>query len=310
MYKYQFSVFTCCYNGAHTIHRVIESLRKQTFRDFEWIILNNGSTDNLDDIINPLMDEKVFPIKYLHLNPNNFNVAQNMGVSNAEGEFYILLNADDAIVDNALEVFYNTYSGLPENIKKEICGVTAHCKDQNGNFIGTLYPVNNLPTHKEEKQYLLCTEIEMRHKYKVKGEKFGFIRTDVMKEFSYSTVDKYVPENHIWFAMAEKYKRVYINETIRVYYIYSESFSHLNLPSPRGYIFYCQEIINKYLPKMYPSFIDIIMWYCRLTIYSLYTNNKISLTISELNKKHKRLFAYLCIPLGYLGYGVRKILKG
>jgi glycosyltransferase involved in cell wall biosynthesis len=284
-------------------------LKRQTFRDFEWIVLNNGSTDNLDEIIKPLIEEKLFPIKYLYLNPNNFNVAQNMGVSNAEGEFFFLLNADDALVDNALEVFYKAYQTLPENIKNEIYGVTAHCKDQNGNFIGTLYPVNaNYPP---PPPYLLANEIDVRHKYKVKGEKVGFVKTCVMKEFPYNVVeDKYVPENHIWFAIAEKYKAVYINETLRIYYIHSRSFSHQNLQCPAGSAFYCQEVINKYLKKMYPSFVDIIMWYCRLIMYSLYAHKKITKRISKLNKRHKRLFAYFCIPLGYLAYGIRKTLKG
>jgi glycosyltransferase involved in cell wall biosynthesis len=307
MYKYQFTVFTCCYNGAHTIHRVIESLKKQTFRDFEWIILNNGSTDNLDEIIKPLIEAKIFPIKYLSLSPNNFQVAQNMGVSNAEGEFYVIFNADDALVDNALEVFYSTYQALPENVKNEISGVITNCSDQNGNLIGTLFPLNN---NTPPPPYLLCNELEMRHKYKVKGEKFGFVKTDIMKAFPYSVIDKYVPENHIWFAIAEKYKAVYINASLRIYYIHSASLSHQNLPFPAGTLFFCQEVVNKYLSKMYPSFADILMWYCRLTMYSLYANKKISLTISEINKRHKRLFACLCIPLGYLMYGVRKILKG
>jgi glycosyltransferase involved in cell wall biosynthesis len=281
-------------------------LKKQTFRDFEWIILNNGSTDNLDEIIKPfLLEEKNFPIKYLYLNPNNFNVSQNMGVSNAEGEFYVLINADDALVDNALEILYSTYQTLPENIKNEICGVVAHCKDQHDNFIGTLYPVNN-------PSYLLCNEIEMRHKYKVKGEKFGFIKTCVMKEFPYNVVeDKYIPENHIWFAMAEKYKIVYINEILRIYYIHSGSLTHQKkIPFVAGSAFYCQEVINKYLKKMYPSFADIIKWYCRLIMYSLYAHKKITQGIGGLDKGYKRLFAYFCIPLGCLAYGIRKTLKG
>ncbi|MDR2407756.1 MAG: hypothetical protein LBE13_06560 [Bacteroidales bacterium] len=150
----------------------------------------------------------------------------------------------------------------------------------------------------------------MRHKYKVKGEKFGFVKTDIMKEFPYSLIDKYVPENHIWFAMAEKYKMVYINETLRVYYMYSGSLSHQSkLPFPVGSMFYCQEVINTYLRKMYPSFVDIIMWYCRLIMYSLYANIKMTLAVGKLNKWHKRLFAYLCIPLGFLAYSIKK-LKG
>jgi hypothetical protein len=160
--------------------------------------------------------------------------------------------------------------------------------------------------------YLLSNSIETCYKYKVKGEKFGFVKTCIMKEFPYNIIeDKYIPENYIWFAISEKYKAVYINEILRIYYIHSGSLSHqTKLPSPAGSAFYCQEIINKYLKKMYPSFVDIVMWYCRLIMYSIYAHKKITQRISGLNKRHKRLFAYFCIPLGYLAYGIRKILKG
>jgi glycosyltransferase involved in cell wall biosynthesis len=307
-YIYQFTVFTCCYNGAHTIHRVIETLKRQTFRNFEWIILNNGSTDNLDDIINLLISENVFPIKYLSQYPNNYNVAQNIGVSNAEGEYFIPLNADDTLVDNALEVFYDVYQKFPKNMQNEICGIVCNCMDQNGNFIGTPFPINNtVPV-----SCLLSNELDMRYKYKVVGEKYGFIKTDIRREFFYNTeVDSYTPDILVWFSVGEKYKFACINETLRIYYIndnegsaFTRDFKEKKYMA--GAVFYIEEVINKYIEKMNLPFLNTLKLYINLSRYSMWAKIRISDSIGHIKKLHKRIFAYICVPLAFLFYLIHK----
>jgi glycosyltransferase involved in cell wall biosynthesis len=214
--KYQFTVFTPCYNSAHTIHRVIESLDAQTFRDFEWIIVDDGSSDNLYEKIKPLIDEKRFPVKYFRRDENQGKPAAiNLGVSTAEGAFFQIIDADDSFTPDALEVLNDSYQALPEDIKPEISGVTAHCRDQYGNFLGTPYP----PA--DGYNPLICSVFDMRYKYKVEGEKWGFTKTAVMKEFPFNTeADKFVTENTVWFAIAAKYKAAFINKTLRIYYLH------------------------------------------------------------------------------------------
>ena len=58
------TVFTPTYNRAHLLQRVYESLRKQTFHDFEWVIVDDGSTDNTEDIVKTLFDNQYFSIRY------------------------------------------------------------------------------------------------------------------------------------------------------------------------------------------------------------------------------------------------------
>ncbi|MCE2923619.1 MAG: glycosyltransferase family 2 protein, partial [Roseomonas sp.] len=60
-----FTVFTPSYNRAHTIHRVYESLQQQTFRDFEWLVVDDGSTDNTKSIVEAWKKEAPFPIRYV-----------------------------------------------------------------------------------------------------------------------------------------------------------------------------------------------------------------------------------------------------
>lgn len=309
MYKYKFTVFTPCYNSAHTISRVIESLRTQTFKDFEWIVVDDCSNDNLREIIEPLINKSEFPARYFFQKQNSGKPsAINLGVRNAQGEFFLTIDADDAFSKDALEIFNKSYEKIPVDLRGAISGVTANCQDQYGNFIGTPYPVDN-------DGRLICDVFDMRYKYKVEGEKWGFTKTDIMKEFPFNTsIDTFVTENTVWFAIADKYKAVFINKTLRMYYRNENprslgSIGEKNHPS--GFVFYYQEIINKYMNKMYLSFIDTIRIYKNLIKFSIYAKIKTGNTIRKLNKPHKKICARLCAPLGYLAvYIDKKKAKG
>lgn len=299
MYKYQFTVFTPCYNMAHTIYRVIESLRRQTFRDFEWIVVDDGSTDNVYAQIEPVISGQEFPIKFFRHERNlGKPSAINLGVEKAEGEFFAIVDADDRMTDDALEVYHNVYNGLAEDVKNNIAVITANGKDQHGNFVGTPFPI---PAGGD---VIISDIFEMRYRYKVKGEKCNCRKTEVMKEFPFNTsVDKFVTENTVWFAIAAKYRAVFINRVLRIYYI-NENPNSLSMTGvkkhPLGFVFYLEEIINKYTKKMYLSFFGRIIVYSKFIKYILLAKIKFSAAINKLDRPHKRFFAYLCIPSGFL----------
>jgi glycosyltransferase involved in cell wall biosynthesis len=121
MYKYKFTVFTPCYNSAHTLYRVIDSLKKQTFRDFEWIIVNDGSSDNVSEVIECVIRENPFCIQSFTFDRNMGKpFATNFAVAKAEGEFFLVADADDAFTEDALESFYSVYEAVPEHARNGI----------------------------------------------------------------------------------------------------------------------------------------------------------------------------------------------
>jgi glycosyltransferase involved in cell wall biosynthesis len=284
---------------AHTIHRVIESLQRQTFRDFEWIIVDDGSTDNIYTQIEPAINKHEFPIKFFRQGRNlGKPSAINLGVEKAEGEFFVIVDADDRMTDDALEVYYSTYNRLTEDIKGSIAVITANGKDQYGNFVGTGFPIP------ADGDMVISDIFEMRYRYKVKGDKCNCRKTDVMKEFPFNTsVDKFVTENTVWFAIAAKYKAVFINRVLGIYYI-NENQNSLSMSGvknhPLGFVFYLEEIINKYTKKMHLSVFGIIIIYSKFIKYILLAKIRFSTAINKLNRPYKRIFAYLCIPLGFL----------
>ena len=104
--EYQFTVFTPAYNAASTIHRVFNSLNKQTFKDFEVIIINDGSTDNTHEVIEKLLLTSNFKTTYINNHVNKHKMGCMLeAVQIARGAFFLTLDADDECIPTALEIF-------------------------------------------------------------------------------------------------------------------------------------------------------------------------------------------------------------
>jgi len=98
-----YTVFTPTFNRAHTLHRVFDSLVAQTYRDFEWIVIDDGSTDDTQSLIKLWQQQADFPIHYHYQVNSGKHIAYNYAVKLAHGELFLVIDSDDGFVVNALE---------------------------------------------------------------------------------------------------------------------------------------------------------------------------------------------------------------
>ncbi len=208
-YTYQFTVFTPTYNRGHTLHRVYESLAAQTFRDFEWLIVDDGSADDTCRCVSHWIEQADFPIRYLWQRNSGKHVAFNRAVREAKGRFFVPADSDDRFVPTALERFLFHWNTIPESRRREFTGVACLCMTERGDVIGDQFPFD--PTDSDS--------LEISYKYKVRGEKWGFHRTDVLRQFPFPEIPGvgFVPEGIVWNQIARKYKIRFINEALRIY---------------------------------------------------------------------------------------------
>jgi len=207
-----FTVFTPTYNRGDSIHRLYESLKKQTFKGFEWLIVDDS--DNPDDMTSQLVlkwkAESDFDIVYHRRSSRGKHLAWNIAVDLARGELFYSIDSDDYCVPHCLQLFHDTWMGIPESQRANFTGVTGLTEDERGVLSGTRFPLSPLDSD----------SMEIRYKYKVTGEKSGFHRTSVMREFRFPPVENasYFPEFVLWSRIANKYKTRYINEVVRVWF--------------------------------------------------------------------------------------------
>jgi glycosyltransferase involved in cell wall biosynthesis len=306
-YKYTFTVFTPTFNRVQTLFRVYESLRKQTFLDFEWLIVDDGSTDNSRKCIESWQKQAYICIRYFWQPHQGKHIAFNYGVREAQGKFFLNLDSDDICVPEALERFKHFWDSIPESKRNQFSAVTVLCKDQNGRLIGKKFPQDIIDSD----------SLEIFYKYKLKGEKWGFHRTEVLKEFPFPIINSvnFVPESIIWNAIARKFQTRFVNEPLRIYFKKenrgSEQLSRPNKPSAQAaaYLLSHSTVLNGeidyflFRPK---HFFVSALQYAR---YSFHTGSGILKQIKGLANSRATALWVVMLPGGLLVFWGDKVLR-
>ncbi len=235
-----FTVFTPTYNRAYTLPGVYASLCAQTFRDFEWFIIDDGSTDGTEALVSSWQGECAFSIRYAWHENVGKHRTHNRGVSEARGMLFLTLDSDDSLVPEALERMKAQWDGIPIEVKAEFAGAAGLCVTDTGSEVGSNYPADPLDSNM----------FEIREKYRVTGEKCGFQRTDVFREFPFPEFagERFITEATVWNRIARRYKTRYFNEVLRVYIPRDDGLSaegvRLLIDNPRGHALYFSEFMT------------------------------------------------------------------
>ena len=199
------TVFTPTYNRAHLLPRLYESLCKQTFRDFEWVIVDDGSGDDTTSVVDQLsIVNYQFSIRYIYQKNGGKHRAINRGVKEARGELFFIADSDDLLPPDALETVAKVYDDIKgDSSFAGVCGLDASL---DGKVIGSGLP----------EEVIDDTSIAIRFKLGVTGDMKEVFRTDVLKEFPFPEIEgeRFCPEMLVWNRIATKYKLRFINQVI------------------------------------------------------------------------------------------------
>ena len=212
-----FTVFTPTYNRAGTLPAVYASLKAQTFRSFEWILVDDGSTDDTPQVIRGFLEDADFPIRHLTQKNSGKHVAQNRAVEQAAGELFLPLDSDDTMTSDALEILWDQWQEIQNRPDREkFSGIGVHCQDQNGNRVGDPWPESPM----------ISNDLEMHFRYRIQGEKWGPIATSVMRQYRNEEVTgHFLTESTMWYRIAKQYQKVYIDRCLRIYEVHEDSVS-------------------------------------------------------------------------------------
>lgn len=127
------SVITPAWNRGSYLKTVWAALKAQTFRNFEWVVANDGSTDDTIETVRSLAKQSDFPVTLISASQRvGKSRIDNEAVSEARGEFIIWCDSDDFFFPNALEVLVNTWESIPACDREYYCGITALCDTEDG----------------------------------------------------------------------------------------------------------------------------------------------------------------------------------
>jgi glycosyltransferase involved in cell wall biosynthesis len=289
------------------LHRVYESLSVQTFRDFEWLIIDDGSTDNTQDSVEAWQKYANFPIRYIWQWHQGKHVAFNRGVQEARGELFLNIDSDDACTPEALARFKCHWESIPQNERSQFSAVTALCKDQTGKIIGSTFPLDITDSD----------SLEMYYKYKLKGDKWGFHKTEVLRMFQFPTVEgvNFIPENLVWNAIARNFRTRFVNESLLICFKKeSGRFDHLSKPikpskQAFAYVLSHKSILNEEITYFRYRPQQGLLSPIQYVRYSFHAGIGIFKQIKELNNFGAKILCGMLLPCGLLGYLLDKTLR-
>lgn len=232
------TVFTPTYNRGKLLSRLYKSLLEQTFRDFEWLIVDDGSSDDTESIVKELMDEGKLQIRYFKRENGGKHRAINKGVGLAKGELFFIVDSDDYLLENSLQLVWNYASDIMQD--ESFAGVAGSKCNPDGRKIGSPAKYNILDTD----------SVSYREKYKMKGDEAEVFKTDVLKKYPFPEFsgEKFVTEDIVINEIAKKYKLRHFNTNIYVCDYLQQGLTlnirkhHRN--SPRGTMLYYSNLVS------------------------------------------------------------------
>lgn len=232
MDKKTLTVFTPAYNRAHTIRRTYESLCAQTSKDFEWLIIDDGSTDNTKEIVEGWISENKIPIRYIRQENQGMHGAHNTAYRNIDTELNVCIDSDDAMPDDAVEKIVAFWKSHKED-REKFAGFVGLDKDlTTGQIIGTEFD--------REK-----TTLQGFYERGGKGDKKLVYRTDVIKsypEYPLFEGERYVGLAYKYMLIDQDYELLTLNEPL-VLVEYQQDGSSYNMfkqywNNPKGFAFF------------------------------------------------------------------------
>lgn len=289
------SIFTPTYNRRSTISRTYKSLIDLKLASpnisFEWIIVDDGSTDNTEKLGELWCKENIIPIKYFKQRNQGKHIAMNFAIKNARGEFWLTIDSDDTIMPNALDIYMTTWNDIKN--KDLFCGVSARCVDSSGNIVGNKLPYEPMDV----------TFTDLRFKYKIKGEMLEFYKVSILKQYPFPSYDprmRFCPEAIIWHEIAKKYKLRVIDKAVRIYYddATTSIMKGRNVPRSVSNYYLWLYYINHLSKYFFYNPIEIIKAYIGISRDGLNSKKNLKTIMNDCNKYYKRFIVLIFFPLG------------
>lgn len=187
------SIFTPTYNRGYILPVLYKSLCNQTSLDFKWIIVDDGSSDNTNELVKLWIKERIINISYIYQENQGKMQAHNTGVLNCDTELFLCVDSDDYLTANTVDEILSTYSLLSD----DIAGIISYRGKTSTEIIGTEFPKD-----------LSSSKLNMLYKIGFKGDTSIIFKTEVIKKFLFPKFlkEKFLTEAFIYDQIDIHYK--------------------------------------------------------------------------------------------------------
>jgi glycosyltransferase involved in cell wall biosynthesis len=301
----KFTVFTPTYNRAHSLPRVYESLKKQTNLNFIWLIIDDGSIDGTQELVQKWKVEGILDIQYFYKENQGKHTAMARAYQTAHTQYFISLDSDDELLPDALDTFEKEWTNLElQGLQDEFAEISAMTRQTDGSLVGNFHfskEISFLDSYWQEmvlkfhnhNEHISCWNFEKLVELASIPEKFWL-----------SDKVSYVSEFVLWARLGKKYKTRYLNKSLRIYHVDSNNSLLRNQLEERTH-YNLAVSIKYFLDENLSYFFWNPSYFIRLAIKFIISGFALNLKASQILKEIKTWgvkFLYVSLlPIGYFG---------
>lgn len=279
------TVFTPTYNRAYCLHQIYESLCRQTSKDFCWLVVDDGSSDNTKELIAQWKEDDIIDLEYIYQENQGMHGAHNTAYTNVKTVINVCIDSDDFMPDNAVELIINKWAEVKDD--ERLAGIVGYDVYKDYKTVGTKLPENLTST----------TLSDLYYKYNVKGDKKLVLKTAIVNQYPKYPIykeERFVPLHTLYLMIDQDYELACLNEALCVVE-YMPDGSSLNIfkqykRHPRGFR-YSRRIELKYLKNLKARIIKTL----HLISSTLFIGD-----YKFFKDNPAKFLTFICLPLGLL----------
>ena len=298
------TVLTPTFNRAHTLPRVYMSLCKQEFKDFEWILVDDGSTDSTKKVIEDFQRTSTFPIRYFYKENGGRHTALNFALDKIRSEYVLNIDSDDELSDDSLLLIKMNWDRIPPNDYDRFWCISGRCVDSETlSMVGKPYP-DGINAFVGRRQHKLIVRYP--------GEKSCCRKVSILKQYPFPVFadTKFVSEGMVWEKINQEYDQFCTNDVFRIYHTDSpDSLASGKMHSSsrwRTYYYSALFFLNECFSQITfnPVILRSIVSVSRCAMLS---HTSLREVIQSLNTWYKRVLVVLGYPLAWIIIKIQRI---
>jgi glycosyltransferase involved in cell wall biosynthesis len=282
---HKLTVYTPTFNRDHLLPRLYKNLQEQTCKEFIWMIIDDGSTDNTRNLVNSWINEKILKIKYIYKDNGGVHTARDTAYENIQTELLVGIDSDDLLTKDAIKIILDFWEMHGDEM---YAGIFSRTCLPDGKPYGPIFPKKKALTYQQ-----------FTYKYKYKSEKHTILRTKIIKNtlrYPVFNDEKLIGEGYKWIQLPNDKKFLLLNKFTRIFDMQDDGYSRNSYRNffkfPKG----AREnhkmhiIHSKYLSARIKGYIGYIL-------FSLYLKDK-----KFIKNSPKPLATILLTPLGLIAF--------
>ena len=209
------TIITPTFNRQKQLHRLYLSLKNQSCKDFDWLIIDDGSTDETSAYVKKIISENELDIRYIHRENGGKHRALNQGVKEVSSELIFIVDSDDVLPNQSIEIilkYHDKYKNYNKDIDKQckrpICGYSFLRCHEDGSVNTAYFP----------KDEFIDSYLNVRINGRIAGDKAEVFYSEILKSYPFKEFEgeNFMPEDALWMKISEKYDMVHINENVYI----------------------------------------------------------------------------------------------